>query len=175
MRKRLLAGLAAGVAVFAVAGGEASGQQPPVVDVTVEPASGLTDGAVVIVTATGLPQGTWGVGQCLMPCSEANGGNFSTTRVAADGNLRAEKAVLANLTNDTGLNADCTTQPCAIFITNLGGAGETGEEPISFGAAAPAAPLPTTGPSRTTVMTALAAALVAIGAVLVFRTRPSLK
>ncbi|MFI7025693.1 enediyne antibiotic chromoprotein [Micromonospora sp. NPDC049900] len=150
-RKRTLSLLGAGAVAalaFSVAGpvpavgapttpGEAPA--PAVPTVTVTPATGLADGQVVTVNATGLrPSSVFHIGQCAivddaMPC---NGGETIDVSTTTSGTLSARLAVRHIYQGTLGPDGtpwgvvDCNKAPCGIGMFNDFGEGAGAE--ISF-------------------------------------------
>ncbi|MFF9347203.1 enediyne antibiotic chromoprotein [Streptomyces sp. NPDC014734] len=132
------AGATAAVAIGLAVGLQSSAMAAPAVSVT--PASGLTDGATVTLTATGLTPGTvYHVGQCSYVETDVAACNPATSvDVAADasGKVTAQVKVFAKFDAVTGAEAkpwgtvDCNSRTCAVGLGS--DKGEGGAQNISF-------------------------------------------
>ncbi|MFB7915474.1 enediyne antibiotic chromoprotein [Streptomyces sp. NPDC056061] len=132
------AGATAAVAIGLAVGLQSSAMAAPAVSVT--PASGLSDGTTVTLTATGLTPGTvYHVGQCSYVDANVAACNPATSvDIAADasGKVTAQVKVLAKFDAVTGADAkpwgtvDCKTRTCAVGLGS--DAGDGGSQNISF-------------------------------------------
>lgn len=137
MRGGAAVALAAGLA-FAVQPGAPAAEAAPTVHVT--PADGLSDGAKVELTATGLTPGVlFHVGQCAFVESGEYGCNAKTSVDAvanADGEVRVTlsvnqvfEAVVGEKFEPWG-RVDCAVTACQVGLGN--GTGEGGGQRVSF-------------------------------------------
>lgn len=107
--------------------------------ISVSPSTGLTDGAVIAVTATGLQVGTtYTIGQCgvvgdVFSCNEAG---LVTVSPAADGSAAASMTVARSFPGTVGPDGepgpavDCTVVECGIGMFNE--VGDAAGTSISF-------------------------------------------
>ncbi|HLM63412.1 MAG TPA: neocarzinostatin apoprotein domain-containing protein [Acidimicrobiales bacterium] len=124
---------------------DAAPAPPPVVSVT--PASGLVDGQLVDVRASGLP--TVSAGAAVYQCAPADPGwercvylSFGS-EVSPDGTLVTQVAVAARVPTYAGA-VDCRTssEPCAVVVGPSPGSPRSGRAEVSFDPTGPLLPDP---------------------------------